>query len=63
MKDVMKFDDFKLNELVGFGGEVDSNTINDFEKELEKIEKEVKNLLDAGISKSSIKKKLLKMLK
>jgi len=61
MKDIKKFDDFELNELIGFGGE--PNTIDDFEKELVKIEKEVKNLLDAGISKSVIKKKLLNMLK
>jgi hypothetical protein len=61
MKHVNKFNDFKLNELIGFGGE--PNTIYDFPSEIKKIEKEINNLLDAGIDKSIVKKKILKIIK
>jgi len=61
MKNVTRFNDFELNELIGFGGE--PNTIDDFSIEVKRIEKEINNLLDAGISKSVVKKKLLKIIK
>ena len=53
----------KFNELVGFGGWDEDVSIHDFDKELKNVEKNIKNIISAGVSKSELKKEILKYFK